>query len=418
MTRISIQGLLVGPDYDDPIFARDIANGVFCPSSKVLRDIDEAQGDDLEIHINSEGGDVLSYNEVANRIKSYPGNVQLVIGACAFSEAANLTLLSQRPVKCHKNTIMLWHSAMTPWLENAAPGELRSEAEMIDRINAPVKAALKEHGVPEEHIEEGFRDGSSLVLGADELVHYGIAELIDDNGESLYRVNEALSMRIAALADASQRIAARFKVNNQEMSKKKASKKAETEEQKVLEEQQQLEEQETVSAEEPQEEEKPQEEAQEDQPQEEDKPHEETEEKPADEEPQEEETQEEEQTEETEEEEKPQEEEEDEMTAVVKALEGLTATINELTSKNADIEKRLCGLEQQLTEKEVEVQEAKKALKAERTKRIGAIAKALTGTNASESTPVDWPAAVKACDGDKMLAYKKWPQLAKAWANQ
>lgn len=405
MKKISVQGMLVGPDYDDPGMFREVERGVFCPSSKVLREMDEANGDDLEIHINSEGGDVFAFNEVANRIASYPADVKIVIGSCAFSEAANLALTCGKPIYVHPNSVMLWHSAMSTVYDGGA-GELKAEAEIIEKINAPIKWALKMHGIPESEVEEAFQDRNALVLGADELIQYNIARPYTFEGadERFQRRDEEMSKRLVALAEANQRIAAHYhstKVNNSEMKAEENKetlecpiKEHETEEAIKAEETTTDDEEKKVeeTAEETTEEQKPEEEA----------PAEETTEEQPTEETTEEETTEEEKPEET----KEQAEESDD-DQLLKTLEVLQGSVSTLTD-------RLNALEEKLTEKEVELQDAKKALKAERTKRIGALAAAVSGKTESNQ-PADWPAAVKACKGDKLEAYKKYPELARAW---
>lgn len=396
MTKISIQGMLVDASYDDPFLHREISNGVFCPSSLVLRQMDEANGDDLEIHINSEGGDVFAFNEVANRIASYPASVKLIIGSCAFSEAANLALTCGRPIFIHQNSVMLWHSAMSTVYDGAV-GELKAEAEILEKINAPIKKALKAHGIPEEEVERGFQDRNALVLGADDLVKYGIATLLEEEAPEQPKIDEAISMRLAALAEANQRIAAHFhsikSVNKSEMKSEEITK--ELEEALGIKSLTDEEKKETPCAEET--EEKKEEEA----------PVEETKEETPSEETKEEETPSEGTEEEKKEEEAPTSEETEEEDPLLKTLETLKENMESLTG-------RMNALEEKLTEKEVELQDAKKALKAERSKRIGAMAAAVSGKTES-SGPADWPAAVKACKGDKLEAYKKYPELARAW---
>lgn len=428
MKRIEVRGMLVGAEYDDPFMHREVENGIFTPSSKVIREIDEANGDDIEIFVDSEGGDVFAFHSALDKILNYPGNITFMIGATAFSEAANFVLLSKRPVKCYPFSVMLFHSAMSTVYDGAA-GELRSEADILEKINAPVKWALKMHGIPESEVEEGFRDGCALVLGMDDLVKYGIATVVEEESPVTKRLDESISMRLVALAEANQRIAAHYhstKVNNTEMSKKsrkaqKATKAEETEEQKLLEEetQEQQTAEETVP-EETKQEEQPVEETQQEEAPAEEQPAEEQqqEEAPAEEQPAEE-NKPEEETEEVAEEEAPAEEEKPEEVEAPEAEESdddkLLKTLEVLQGSVSTLTDRLNALEEKLTEKEVELQDAKKALKAERTKRIGALAAAVSG-KAGDTRPADWSAAVKACNGDKLEAYKKYPDLAKAWA--
>lgn len=401
MTKIFVRGMLVDGSYEDPFLQREIDNGVFTPSSKVIREIDEADGDDITILVDSEGGDVFSFHAVLDKVINYPGNITFVIGACAFSEAANFVILSKRPVQCYPFSVALFHSAMSTVFDGAS-GELRSEATILDKINEPVKAALKAHGIPEEQVEDGFRDRNALVLGAEELVRYGIATLLDDEAPSIPKVDESTSKRLAALAEANQRIAALYR-NSHSVNRPEAMNKSETEvlveeEEKKVEEpaSEEKKEEGTPCAEEPStEEEKKEEEA----------PVEETKEETPSEE-----TKEDEAPSDEPEEEKKEEEGED----LAKSIADLSSRLSEALSTVQTFNQRLDALEEKLTEKEVELEDAKQSLKAERTKRIGAIAAAVAG-NPGEVRPADWPAAVKACKGDKLEAFKKYPDLAKAW---
>lgn len=398
MKRIEIRGMLVDASYDDPFLHREIENGVFTPSSKVIREIDEADGDDIAIHIDSEGGDVFAFHAVLDKVLNYPGNITFKIGACAFSEAANFVLLSKRPVQCYPFSIVLFHSAMSTVYDGAS-SELRSEATILDKINAPVKAALKAYGIPEEQVEDGFRDRNALVLGADELVKYGIATLLDDEAPSIPKVDEATSKRLAALAEANQRIAAMYRAIasvNKDTKMKKAEDTILPEEEKKAPvpapESEEKKEEGTPCADEQTEEEKPVEEQTEEEKPVEEQEQTEEEKKPEEEKP---------------EEEKPEADDSDDGDKLLETLETLRDNLEALTA-------RVGELEETLTEKEVELQDAKKALKAERSKRIGAMAAAVSGKTES-SGPSDWPAAVKACKGDKLEAYKQYPELAKAW---
>ena len=407
--QILIKGVLCDATYDTPELQSEIDNGIFCPSSKFMRELADANGEDVDILIDSEGGDVFAWNSAVNAIKAYPGNVRIIIGSCAFSEAANLALMCGRTIFVHQNSIMLWHSAMSS-VEDGASGELRAEADILDRINRPIIDELLRHGVPEEDVVRGFRDGNALVMGASELVRYGIAQVLGEDTTNSPRLDEALSTRLMAMAKANQRIAAHY-------ARIHALNKTEMDTEKVIpEEEKKVEaacgdepEKKEVAAEVENPEEKTEEKTEE--VTEETKEVEVTEDtEKVDESP--------ETTETTEAPETPETEDTgdtgDTEEEIIKVLETLREEINQLNSKSNDFESKIASLEEKLTEKEVELQDAKKALKAERTKRIGAIAACVSGKSDNPG-PTDWPSAIKACGGDRMEAYKKYPDLCKAW---
>jgi len=421
MATIDIRGILVGPEYDDPIFAADIERGVLCPSSKVLRELDAVpEGEPLTIRINSEGGDVLAFNEVANRLRGRAG-VRIELGATCFSEAANLVLLSGvEEVYAHPSTIMLFHSAMTPYLEDAAAGELRTEAAMIDRINAPVMAELARRGIPADRINAGFADRGALVLGFNELLSYGIIQgaVFDDDdrggAEEVQAARPLLADRLAALATTYQRLAAIRGRKEADMAKtKKAAKADRTEDLEAIKKAVNPKAEDEVTEGTEGAEETPAEGAAGEGGDGEDAG---TETQPGtlgddNTDPKKKKVEKVETVEEkVEETEGGENVEDDGVGRLVETVEKLVERIDTLSARCDDLEKRL-------KEKNVEVASVREALKAERSRRIGAIAKAVVQSASNDSTPADWPAAVAACNGDRLKAYQRFPGLAKAWAN-
>lgn len=200
--RICIRGMIVDSSYDDEWCAAYISNGVLTPESAFRRQLAEAGGDEVEIYVSSQGGDVVAGNEILNAIRSYAGPKSIVVGAFAASMAANIVISAGCPVKCYRNSILLYHGA---WgVAIGGSGAMKDEAHVLELINAPIKAALKEHGVPDETVEEGFAEGREFTMGADEAKEYGIVtEIIDGDGEAPARVTgdaaAALTANAAAL---------------------------------------------------------------------------------------------------------------------------------------------------------------------------------------------------------------------------
>lgn len=406
MNRITIRGILVGPDYDDPMLIPEIEKGMFCPSSKILREIDEANGEPLDILIDSEGGDVFSFNAVANKLREYPAEVRLTVGACAFSEAANLILTSGRDIYVNPNSVVLWHSAMSTVIDGAS-GELRAEAELVDKINQPIKDALKAHGIPQADIERGFRDGGALVLGAEEMVRYGIAKGIVPVSGATLSASATMALRLADITDGrisamAKRLRATINTSRMDKSTIIANAAADCDEEKkpLAEETEEERKVEEVTVEESTDETKVE------------NPDTTTEE-PAEEAPVEEST-----DDNSADEEKPADEgkpAEEDTDLIDKLIDKMDDFANRLT----DLAERIDRLEQSATEEvakaKAEAESAKQSLKAERTKRIGAMA-AVVAAKSIDNGPADWPAAVKLCNGDKLKAYQRFPELAKAWA--
>lgn len=196
--QIKISGTIVGSEWDDPAFESYIAKGVFTPESRFCKALEEANGEDVEVWVNSYGGSVMAGNEMLARFQSYKGYKCVTVGSFAASMAANFILQCGCRVECHENTIVLFHSARTS-AEGSADA-LRDEAAMIDQINGPIKKRLCEHGVPEDIVEAGFAEGRQFTLGAEDLLRYGIvAKVIKGAAPAPERIS-AGEPRLAALA--------------------------------------------------------------------------------------------------------------------------------------------------------------------------------------------------------------------------
>ena len=140
MKRISIQGVISGPL--PAVFSDYVDDGIVAPVNfftKALREAEE-NGEDVEVWINSPGGDVDAGNEMLAAFQSFKGYKCVTVGGMAASMAAYFALQCGARVECHENTRFMFHSART--ITEAGPGALRDAADAIDRINAPIKARL------------------------------------------------------------------------------------------------------------------------------------------------------------------------------------------------------------------------------------------------------------------------------------
>lgn len=176
MKRIDIQGVISGPL---PSFLSDyVADGIVTPANfftRALREAEEA-GDEIEVWINSPGGEVDAGNEMLAAFQSFKGYKCVTVGGLAASMAAYFALQCGARVECHENTRFMFHSART--VTEAGPGALRDAAAAIDRFNAPIKAALVARGMDPARVEEGFQDDRSLWLDAQEALALGIVQKI------------------------------------------------------------------------------------------------------------------------------------------------------------------------------------------------------------------------------------------------
>ena len=203
MKRIDIQGVISGPlpsclsDY--------VADGIVTPANfftRALREAEEA-GDEIEVWINSPGGEVDAGNEMLAAFQSFKGYKCVTVGGLAASMAAYFALQCGARVECHENTRFMFHSARR--IAEAGPGALRDAAAAIDRINEPIKSALVARGMDPARVEEGFRDDRTLWLDAKEALALGIVQKIVKGAASPLRTPasgalSALSAYVPAVA--------------------------------------------------------------------------------------------------------------------------------------------------------------------------------------------------------------------------
>lgn len=81
--------------------------------------------------------------------------------------------------------------------------------------------------------------------------------------------------------------------------------------------------------------------------------------------------------------------------------------VDELRQLVDDLIDRMENLQRQFDENVSAILKGKTAVKS-------SIAKALSGAPASNA-PADWPSAIKDCNGDRLQAFKRFPNLAKVW---
>ena len=129
MSKIVIEGV-IGEVYDwlqDELKATSY-KGI---ESK-LKDIN----DDIELHINSKGGDAFEGMAILNSLRNYDGGSKTAIidGFCA--SAATLPLFAMDTVKAHETSLFVFHKAGTFAFGHAS--DLRAAATELDTIDSVV----------------------------------------------------------------------------------------------------------------------------------------------------------------------------------------------------------------------------------------------------------------------------------------
>lgn len=120
----------------------------------------EAEGD-LEIHINSKGGDAFEGMAIMNSLKNYTGGTKTAIidGFCASS--ATLPLFAMDNIKAHKTTMFVFHKSATMAFGHSS--DLRKSADELDTIdNAVIDLYMEKF--------TGSRDELDTLLDEDKII--------------------------------------------------------------------------------------------------------------------------------------------------------------------------------------------------------------------------------------------------------
>lgn len=151
-----------------------------CISSKAVKNkLQELKGKDINVHINSPGGDVFESIAICNLLKQYDGDINIYIDAMAGS-GASIIATAGKKVFMFTNSMQMIHKAWTFALGNA--DELRKVAIDLDKVDSSVKASYMSKFVgTEEELEKIIADETYLT--AEECLAFGLCTDILDEKE-------------------------------------------------------------------------------------------------------------------------------------------------------------------------------------------------------------------------------------------
>jgi len=146
--------------------------GMGTTSEMFARELEFANGEDIEVRINSVGGEVQEGITIYNLLKSYAGNVKVIVDGWAASIASIIALGGDELVMNEGSFIMI-HNPWTGMMGEAK--DLRQEADLLDLmtnelVNIYVQATGLDEGEirqmmdeetwlnPTDAIEKGFAD--------------------------------------------------------------------------------------------------------------------------------------------------------------------------------------------------------------------------------------------------------------------
>jgi ATP-dependent protease ClpP protease subunit len=141
-----------------------------------------ADGGDLEVEINSDGGDVIEAFAFYNMLKNYNGKVTAIINAKAMSAAAYI-MFAAAEIKVYGNSVVMIHRAWRFCCGNAA--EIRECAEVLEGLDKIMLADYAAATGQDTAAALAALEKDVWLIGAEAILAHGIkCEKIDYGKEN------------------------------------------------------------------------------------------------------------------------------------------------------------------------------------------------------------------------------------------
>ena len=179
-TKLFLNGF-VGEVYD--FWTDEIKSSSYAGMKSNLKDVEG----DIELHINSKGGDAFEGMAMLALLKGYEGaKTAIVDGFCA--SAATLPLFAMDSVKAHETSMFLFHKSGTMAMGHA--NDLRAKADELDTIDSTViDLYMKKFTGTEDELTE-LLDSDKLITAKQALEYGFIDEIISDEKPQLADTTE------------------------------------------------------------------------------------------------------------------------------------------------------------------------------------------------------------------------------------
>jgi ATP-dependent Clp protease, protease subunit len=138
------------------------------------------EDEDIELEINSYGGDVFAGIDIMNTLRGHKGNVTITITGIAAS-AASVICMGADKIRMYSNTQLMVHNAWTIVAGNSK--ELRKAADDLDSIGESVLASYT-HRIDADTAKKLLDE--ETYLSATKAVELGLAdEIVDADPETV-----------------------------------------------------------------------------------------------------------------------------------------------------------------------------------------------------------------------------------------
>ena len=144
-------------------------------ANAVIKELKTLKGKDIDVHINSGGGDVFESIAICNSLKQHDGEIKIIVDALAGSGAS--VICTAGKVVMFNNCMQMIHKAWTYTWGNA--DDLRKDADDLDKIDEAADNSYKKKFVgTDEELMDLIAEGSWLT--AEECLALGFCDEILD----------------------------------------------------------------------------------------------------------------------------------------------------------------------------------------------------------------------------------------------
>ena len=102
----------------------------------VVQALDLMDGNDIEIMLKSDGGDVFEGISIYNQLKRYPGKVKITVDSIAASIASVIAMSADELYLESEHSMLMIHNPWTAAMGDAT--EFRSVADLLDKIGGEI----------------------------------------------------------------------------------------------------------------------------------------------------------------------------------------------------------------------------------------------------------------------------------------
>lgn len=186
--KIDIKGAIVP---NDDAWVYDWFGETYTSPKNVSAALEEANGEDVDIEINSGGGDVFAGSEIYAAIRAYPGTVNIHVVGLAASAASVIACAAKSDIA--PTAQMMVHNVST-W----AAGDYHDmdhTSNMLKQANRAIAAAYVEKSGMSEKDALDLMDAKTWITAQD-AVDYGLIDKIAGSQNSVQ--DEDASVRLAA----------------------------------------------------------------------------------------------------------------------------------------------------------------------------------------------------------------------------